>query len=90
MADLDTKAADQFQPTVLHRSGYHTDKLAWLMQWLTDHPDATLASGEGRVLRDEIMRLRDVAQANYRNMERLGLEVQRLRQHIDYITTEDV
>jgi hypothetical protein len=56
MADLDTKAADQFQPT--HRSGYHTDKLTWLMAWLTDHPDATLASGEGRVLRDEINRLR--------------------------------
>jgi hypothetical protein len=55
-APTDCRGADQFQPT--HRSGYHTDKLAWLMQWLTDHPDATLASGEGRVLRDEIVRLR--------------------------------
>jgi hypothetical protein len=53
---LDTKAADTFQPT--HRAGYHTDRLAFLMQWLTDHPDATLASGEGKVLRDEIVRLR--------------------------------
>jgi hypothetical protein len=51
----DAKAADQFQP--VHRSGYG-DRLAFLMQWLTDHPDATLASGEGRVLRDEIVRLR--------------------------------
>jgi len=55
-APTDCRGADQFQPT--HRSGYHTDKLAWLMAWLTDHPDATLASGEGRVLRDEINRLR--------------------------------
>jgi hypothetical protein len=55
MTDLDTKAADTFQPT--HRAGYG-DRLAFLMQWLTDHPDATLASGEGRVLLDEITRLR--------------------------------
>jgi hypothetical protein len=52
----DKIAADQFQPN--HRAGYQSDKLAFLMQWLTDHPDATLASGEGRVLRDEINRLR--------------------------------
>jgi len=51
----DAKAADQFHP--VHRSGYG-DRLTFLMQWLTDHPDATLASGEGRVLRDEIVRLR--------------------------------
>ena len=53
----DTKAADQFQPT--HRAGYHADKLCWLLQWLTDHPDATLASGEGGILAAEIHRLRD-------------------------------
>jgi len=79
MADLDTKAADNFQP--VHRAGYG-DRLAFLMQWLTDHPDATLASGEGRVLLDEIYRVRLVAQANYHNMERLGAEIDRLRGQI--------
>ena len=78
----DAKAADQFQPT--HRAGYG-DRLAFLMQWLTDHPDATLASGEGRVLRDEINRVRVVAQANYANMERLGAEVERLRETLDRV-----
>jgi len=78
MADLDTKAADTFQPTN-HRAGYG-DRLAFLMQWLSSHPDATLASGEGRVLLDEITRLRVVADANYRNMERLGVEVEQLRE----------
>lgn len=48
--------ADQFQPT--HRAGYHTDKLSWLLDWLRDHPDATLASGEGLVLAQEVERLR--------------------------------
>jgi hypothetical protein len=83
MADLDTKAADTFQPTN-HRAGYG-DRLAFLMQWLSSHPDATLASGEGRVLLDEITRLRVVADANYRNMERLGVEVERLRALIDAV-----
>jgi len=81
-APTDCRGADQFQP--VHRSGYG-DRLAFLMQWLTDHPDATLASGEGRVLRDEINRVREVAQANYRNMERLGVEVKRLRTLIDAV-----
>jgi hypothetical protein len=80
MADLDTKAADIFQPT--HRAGYG-DRLAFLMQWLSSHPDATLASGEGRVLLDEITRLRVVADANYRNMERLGVEVERLQEEVE-------
>jgi hypothetical protein len=51
----DCRGTDQFQPN--HRAGYG-DRLTFLMDWLTDHPDATLASGEGRVLRDEIVRLR--------------------------------
>jgi hypothetical protein len=81
-APTDCRGADQFQPT--HRAGYG-DRLAFLMQWLADHPDATLASGEGRVLRDEITRVREVAQANYRNMERLGVEIERLRTLIDAV-----
>jgi hypothetical protein len=78
-APTDCRAADQFQPN--HRAGYG-DRLAFLVQWLTDHPDATLASGEGRVLLDEVTRVRVVAQANYRNMERLGVEVDELRAQI--------
>ena len=54
-APTDCRGTDQFQPN--HRAGYG-DRLTFLLQWLTDHPDATLASGEGRVLLDEINRLR--------------------------------
>jgi len=61
MSTEEAKADGQFQP--VHRAGYQTDKLEWLMQWLALHPDATLASGEGRVLLDEINRVREVAQA---------------------------
>jgi polyhydroxyalkanoate synthesis regulator phasin len=83
---IDAKADGQFQP--VHRAGYQHDKLEWLMQWLALHPDATLASGEGRVLLDEINRVREVAQANYRNMERLGVEVKRLRTLIDAVDVD--
>jgi len=51
----DAKGDGQFQP--VHRAGYG-DRLAFLVDWLTRHPDATLASGEGKVLLDEIVRLR--------------------------------
>jgi hypothetical protein len=78
-APTDCRGADQFQPN--HRAGYG-DRLAFLVDWLTRHPDATLASGEGKVLLDEINRLRVVAQANYANMERLGVEVDELRAQI--------
>jgi hypothetical protein len=54
-APTECRGADQFQPT--HRAGYHADKLTWLLQWLTDHPDATLASGEGGLLAAHIARL---------------------------------
>lgn len=47
--------SDQFQPT--HRNGYRTDRLAWLLDWLRAHPDATLASGEGGLLAAHIARL---------------------------------
>jgi hypothetical protein len=83
-APTDCRAADQFQPN--HRAGYG-DRLAFLVQWLTDHPDATLASGEGKVLLDEINRLRVVAQANYANMERLGKEVEQLREEVELLRT---
>jgi len=56
--ETDAKADGQFQPTPVHRAGYQTDRLAWLMQWLAMHPDATLQSGEGGVLWQEIVRLR--------------------------------
>jgi len=59
----DAKADGQFQP--VHRAGYQTDKLAWLMQWLALHPDATLQSGEGMVLRQEIVRLREMLCESY-------------------------
>jgi len=58
----DAKADGAFG--AVHRAGYATDKLAWLMQWLTDHPDATLASGEGRLLLAEINRLRAALEAD--------------------------
>jgi hypothetical protein len=83
--ETDAKADGQFQPTPVHRAGYQTDRLEFLMQWLAMHPDATLQSGEGGVLLDEINRVREVAEANYRNMERLGVEVKRLRARIDAV-----
>jgi hypothetical protein len=62
MADLDTKAADQFQP--VHRSGHGAitfegreyTRLAWIER--TARNGGTLAAGEGAVLCAEIDRLR--------------------------------
>jgi hypothetical protein len=56
-APTDCRGADQFQP--VHRAGYG-DRLEFLMQWLALHPDATLQSGEGGVLWQEIVRLREM------------------------------
>lgn len=42
----------------IHRGGYHKDKLQFLEEWITKHPYTTLASGEAKVLMDEIVRLR--------------------------------
>jgi hypothetical protein len=51
------KGADQFQP-VNRRAGYSNDRLTRLLDYLERWPHATLASGEGRILADEIHRLR--------------------------------
>lgn len=50
----DKLAADQF---VNHRSGYN-QKVEPLLEYLDRKPYATLASGEGRILAEEIHRLR--------------------------------
>lgn len=54
----EVQGLDTFKPDQLHRSGYHKDKLAFLEGWIRKHPFTTLASGEGKVLLDEIDRLR--------------------------------
>lgn len=52
------RAADgAFGGVTSHRAGYG-DKLARVEDWLRRHPTATLASGEGAVLVQEIDRLR--------------------------------
>jgi hypothetical protein len=64
MADLDTKAADQFQP--VHRSGHGAitfegreyTRLAWIER--TARNGGTLAAGEGAVLCAELDRLRGI------------------------------
>jgi len=42
-----------------HRTGYgsDTDRTDRLIEWLTKHPDATLASGEGKLLLQRIEEL---------------------------------
>jgi hypothetical protein len=52
------KAADgAFGGVTSHRAGYG-DQLARVEEWLRKHPSATLASGEGAVLIQEIDQLR--------------------------------
>jgi hypothetical protein len=52
------KAADgAFGGVTSHRAGYG-DRLARVEEWLRKHPSATLASGEGTALLEEIDRLR--------------------------------
>jgi hypothetical protein len=52
------KAADgAFGGVTSHRAGYG-DKLARVEEWLRKHPSATLASGEGAALLEEIDRMR--------------------------------
>jgi hypothetical protein len=51
------KGADQFHP-VNRRAGYAADRLARILDYLDRWPFATLASGEGKLLADEIHRLR--------------------------------
>lgn len=53
------KAADgAFGGVHSHRAGYGDDKLQRVVNWLRDHPTATLASGEGALLLAENDRLR--------------------------------
>ncbi len=54
---LDAKADGAFGGVTSHRAGYG-DKLARVEDWLRRHPTATLASGEGAVLVQEIDQLR--------------------------------
>lgn len=56
-----TEGQDQFKPLVNHRAGYGTvdERLTWLLEWLTRHPDATLMSGEGALLVQHIRSLQD-------------------------------
>jgi hypothetical protein len=51
----DAKADGAFQGS--HRAGYG-DRLARVEEWLRRHPSATLQSGEGAALLEEIDRLR--------------------------------
>ena len=47
-------------PAENHRAGYHKDKLNYVMAWVRRHPDSTMASGEGKILLDEIDRLQEI------------------------------
>jgi hypothetical protein len=53
----DKQADGAFGGVTSHRAGYG-DRLARVEDWLRRHPSATLASGEGAVLLEEIDRLR--------------------------------
>jgi hypothetical protein len=56
---LDEAGQDQFKAPVNHRAGYGTldEKVRRLIDWITRHPDATLASGEGGLLLRRIQEL---------------------------------
>jgi hypothetical protein len=85
-APTDCRGADQFQPN--HRAGYG-DRLAFLVDWLTRHPDATLASGEGKVLLDEIVRLRAQVDRLRQEAKEVGLLLYTLAEPMrDRFTTE--
>jgi len=51
----ETMGLDNFKGN--HRGGYANDKLTTVRDWLKKYPRATLTSGEGKVLLDEIERL---------------------------------
>lgn len=53
----DPTGQDQFKEVANRRAGYIKDRLGFLRRLLTVHPYATLASGEGRILLDELQRL---------------------------------
>ena len=59
-------------PAENHRAGYHKDKLNYVMAWVRRHPDSTLTSGEGKILLDEIDRLRE----SVRELNEFDLRVQ--------------
>ena len=103
MADLDAKAADQFQP--VHRSGYGAitfegreyTKLEWAER--TARRGGTLAAGEGALLCAEIDRLRGLIDAVGRcptwNMTRGSIESARcvlgdIRYNGEYVLADDV
>jgi hypothetical protein len=82
----DAKADGNFQP--VHRAGYG-DRLEFLVDWLTRHPDADLRSGEGKVLLDEIVRLRAQVDRLRQEAKEVGLLLYTLAEPMrDRFTTE--
>lgn len=67
---LDAVGQDQFKPLINRRAGYGSveDKTERVIAWLTRHPGATLASGEGDLLLQRIheleAELRDLRRRN--------------------------
>lgn len=59
---------DQFKALTNHRAGYGTvdEKTQRVIDWLTRHPDATLASGEGGLL---LLRIQEL-EAELRDLRR--------------------
>ena len=86
------RAADgAFGGVTSHRAGYG-DRLARVEDWLRRHPDATLQSGEGAVLLEEIDQLRrqilifvDMAAT----WVKVGHENERLQDAIDRLRVEN-
>ena len=82
------KAADgAFGGVTSHRAGYG-DKLARVEDWLRRHPSATLASGEGAALLEEIDRLR-VENRELRDIRlNMGRGINMLRAAIERVRAE--
>ncbi len=78
----DAKADGAFQGS--HRAGYG-DRLARVEDWLRRHPDATLQSGEGAVLVQEIDRLRAEGYELRSIIKNMGLGINTLRAAIDRV-----
>lgn len=70
MTTSEISGQDQFRPLTNHRAGYGSaeSRTAWVIDWLTRHPDATLSSGEGALLvariRELEAELRDILRRN--------------------------
>ena len=81
------RAADgAFGGVTSHRAGYG-DKLARVEDWLRRHPTATLASGEGAALLEEIDRLRKELAYQKRLMAVASAEHRRMAEDLDRVKT---